>query len=86
MALALEGAIVLAGLWLFTTGNPLPRRRLIVLASLAVVVLLFTVARNRPDPQPESHVPVDRRAGRPFSALSRSSMVQLCEACPLSSR
>jgi hypothetical protein len=72
LALALEGAIVLAGLWLFTAASALPRRRLIALASLAVVVLLFTVAGMTIAPPPPSPL-----------AMAVSSLATLVIVCAL---
>ncbi|HET7524784.1 MAG TPA: hypothetical protein VFK10_02475 [Burkholderiaceae bacterium] len=54
IALALEAAIVVVGLWLFIPGSSLSPRRSIALAALSVVVLVFTVVGMTIAPAPPS--------------------------------
>jgi hypothetical protein len=54
IALAVEAALVIAGLWLFIPGSGLSRRRAIALTVLSVVVLVFTVVGMTIAPAPPS--------------------------------
>ena len=66
LALLLEAAIVVAGLWLFIRGSGWPARRSAALAALSLAVLAFTVAGMTIAPAPPS-----------VQALAASSLVTL---------
>jgi hypothetical protein len=71
-ALAVEAAIVLAGLVLFVPGSGLGRGKLIGLASLVLVILVFTVLGMTIAPPPPSSL-----------AMAGSSLVTLIAVCAL---
>jgi len=71
-ALALEAAIVVAGLLFFVRGSRLPRGKLLALAALAVVALVFTVLGMTVAPPPPSAL-----------AMAGSSLATLVFVCAL---
>jgi hypothetical protein len=71
-ALAVESAIVVAGLWLFVPGSGLSRGKSLALAALVVLVLVFTVVGMTIAPPPPS-----------AQAMAASSLVALVAVCAL---
>ena len=72
VALMVEAAIVVTGLWLFVGGSRLPRGKSIALAVLALVILAFTVAGMTIAPPPPS-----------AQAMAASSLVTLAVVCAI---
>jgi hypothetical protein len=72
VALAVEAAVVASGLWLFMSGRSLSRARMLSLAALTLVVLVFTVAGMTVAPPPPS-----------ARAMAVSSLVVLAIVCAL---
>jgi protein-S-isoprenylcysteine O-methyltransferase Ste14 len=72
LAIAIEGAVVVAGLALFLRGSGLPRGRPIALAVVALVVLGFTLAGMTIAPAPPS-----------AAAMAGTSLATLLVACAL---
>lgn len=70
MALALEAAVALVGLWLFLPGANLSRPRKVLLAALSFVVLAFTVAGMTLAPAPPS-----------AAAMAATSIVTIMAVC-----
>ena len=71
-ALAIESAIVVAGLWLFMPGSGLSRGKSLALAALVLLVLVFTVVGMTIAPPPTSAL-----------AMAGSSLVTLVVVCAL---
>ena len=71
-ALAIEAAIVVAGLLLFVSGSTLSRGKVIALAALSVLILIFTVVGMKIAPPPPSAM-----------AMAGSSLVTLVVVCAL---
>lgn len=71
-ALALEAAIVVAGLWLFASGSVLGRGRTQVLVVLVLVLLAFTIAGMTVVPPPPS--------ARAMAASSLATLLAVCGA------
>ena len=71
-ALAIESAIVVAGLWLFMPGSGLSRGKSLALAALVLLVLVFTVVGMTIAPPPPSAL-----------AMAGSSLVTLVVVCAL---
>jgi hypothetical protein len=72
VALVIEGAIVMLGLFMFISRSGLPRGRSIAIAVLSLVILAFTVAGMTLAPPPPSGF-----------AMAGSSLVTLGAACAL---
>jgi hypothetical protein len=72
LALAVEAAIVGVGLLLFVRGNRLPRGKLLALAALTVIMLVFTVVGMTIAPAPPS-----------AQAMAGSSLATLAVVCVL---
>ena len=72
MALAVEAAVVVAGLLLFIPGSRLSRRKSLGLAALGLITLMFTVAGMTVAPAPPSAL-----------AMAGSSLVTLVVVCAL---
>lgn len=72
VALAVESAIVAAGLFLYVPGSRLPRRKSIALVALCGVVLAFTVLGMAVAPPPPS-----------AKAMAASSLITLILICAL---
>lgn len=70
LALAVEAAIALTGLWLFLRGGSLARRRQLGLAALALLVLGFTIAGMTIAPPPPS--------ARAMAASSLAAVALVC--------
>jgi hypothetical protein len=74
-ALALEAAIVVAGLLLFLPGSALPRGQKLWLAGLALLVLVFTILGMTVAPAPPSAI-----------AMAGTSLLTLVVICALAHR
>jgi hypothetical protein len=72
LALTVEAAVVVAGLWLYVPGAPLSRTRKIALTMLSLVVLAFTVIGMTMAPAPPSAF-----------AMAASSLAALILVCGL---
>jgi hypothetical protein len=72
LALTLEGAIVVAGLYLFLSGSKLPRARSVALALLSLLVMAFTAIGMTIAPAPPSPM-----------AMAGSSLATLAVVCGL---
>lgn len=71
-ALAVESAIVVAGLWLFVPDSGLSRGKAVALAALTVLVLVFTIVGMTVAPPPPSAI-----------AMAGSSLATLVAVCAL---
>lgn len=72
LALGVEAAITVAGLYLFVTGSGLPRARNVALAVLTLLILSFTIAGMTVAPPPPS-----------VHAMALSSLATIAVACAL---